>query len=73
MNEYYTMDELRALGCPNGLLMQYIFCTKKEIDQLIGKSNETLRIQENSQTSRGWMSSMYERFILRKQKKQNGQ
>lgn len=33
--EYYTMDELRAFGCPNELLMQYIFFTKAEIDKLL--------------------------------------
>lgn len=34
---YYTMDELRAFGCPNELLMQYIFFTKEEIDSLLSK------------------------------------
>ena len=33
--EYYTMDELRAFGCPNELLMQYVLCTKKELDDLM--------------------------------------
>ncbi len=33
--EYYTMDELRQLGCPNELLMQYVLCTKEEIDRLL--------------------------------------
>ncbi len=35
MNEYYTLDELRALGCPDGLLIQYFTFTKREIDRLI--------------------------------------
>ena len=35
MNSYYTMDELRALGCPNDLLIQYITFTKEEIDKFI--------------------------------------
>lgn len=33
--EYYTMNELRNLGCPDDLLMQYFFCTKEEIDRLL--------------------------------------
>ena len=36
MNQYYTMDELRELGCPDGLLMQYIFFTKLEINKMLG-------------------------------------
>lgn len=35
MNEYYTFDELRALGCPNGLLIQYWCLTKTEIDKML--------------------------------------
>lgn len=35
MNLYYTFDELRALGCPDGLLIQYVFLTKAEIDKLL--------------------------------------
>jgi len=31
MAEQITFEELRALGCPNDLLMQYIFFTKLEI------------------------------------------
>lgn len=34
MNNSYDMDELRALGCPNELLMQYICLTKEEINKL---------------------------------------
>lgn len=38
MNEYYyTWDELRDLGCPDGLLMQYIFCTKAQINEMLEK------------------------------------
>jgi len=33
--EYYTMDELRALGCPNELLMQYVVMTKQEVDSIL--------------------------------------
>lgn len=36
--QYYTMDELRAFGCPDGLLIQYVFCTKEEIDRIIAHS-----------------------------------
>lgn len=32
----YTFDELRAMGCPDGLLIQYVCCTKEEIDRLTG-------------------------------------
>lgn len=41
----YTMDELRALGCPDGLLMQYIGFSKQEVDALIarGKTTQTVR------------------------------
>ena len=34
MNDHYDFDELRAMGCPNGLLMQYVCLTKAEIDRL---------------------------------------
>lgn len=40
MNEYYTFDELRALGCPDELLFQYIWMTKEWIDEMIRRSNE---------------------------------
>jgi len=42
-NEYYTFDELRALGCPEGLLMQYICMTKAEVDNLY--RDKTTKIQ----------------------------
>ena len=35
MIEYYTFDELRKLGCPDSLLMQYIFFTKLEINKML--------------------------------------
>ena len=30
-DKYYTVDELRQLGCPDGLIIQYIFMTKEWI------------------------------------------
>lgn len=38
--EYYTMDELRTLGCPNELLMQYVLMPKTWIDDMLRKSGE---------------------------------
>jgi len=35
--EYYTFDELRKLGCPNELLIQYVLCTKEEINKILNK------------------------------------
>jgi hypothetical protein len=37
----YTFEELREFGCPDGLLIQYYFCTKKEIDALLKKEDTT--------------------------------
>ena len=31
----YTFDELRAFGCPDYLLMQYLGWTKEEVDRLL--------------------------------------
>jgi hypothetical protein len=36
--DHYTMEELREFGCPDELLMQYVFCTKAEIDRLLAYS-----------------------------------
>lgn len=33
MIEYYTFDDLRKLGCPNELLIQYITFTKDQINK----------------------------------------
>lgn len=33
--EYYTFEELRALGCPNELLIQYVLCAKEYIDEML--------------------------------------
>ena len=37
---YYTFEELRALGCPDGLLMQYVTFTKKEINKMLFGRNK---------------------------------
>lgn len=34
---YYTVEELKELGCPNELIMQYIFLTKDEIYKMTGE------------------------------------
>lgn len=39
--EYYTFDELRALGCPNELLMQYICLSKQDIDNMLKTSQNS--------------------------------
>jgi len=44
--DHYTFDELRAFGCPNDLLMQYFFCTKKEIDQPMEEKEYLLQFFE---------------------------
>ncbi len=31
---YYTWEELRELGCPDGLLIQYIWFTKQDLKRL---------------------------------------
>lgn len=41
--EYYTFDELRKLGCPDELLIQYVFMTKEWIDNMIKRSNEKIQ------------------------------
>lgn len=35
MSQYYTFDELRELGCPNELLMQYVLVPKTVIDEML--------------------------------------
>jgi len=37
--EHYTFDELRAKGCPDGLLMQYVTLSKQEVDKMTKSSN----------------------------------
>lgn len=39
---YYTVEELRELGCPDCLIIQYITFTKKEIDRMINVIDNTL-------------------------------
>lgn len=36
--KYYTFDELRALGCPDELLIQYALMTKDWIDRMLNAS-----------------------------------
>ena len=33
MNQYYNWDELLELGCPDGLVIQYITFTKQDINR----------------------------------------
>ena len=35
LDNYYTFEELRELGCPNELLIQYVFIPKVEIDRML--------------------------------------
>jgi hypothetical protein len=35
--EYYSFEELREMGCPDGLLIQYVMLTKAEIDKIVGR------------------------------------
>lgn len=36
----YSFDELRELGCPDGLLMQYIFMSREWINKLIKQTHK---------------------------------
>jgi predicted DNA-binding transcriptional regulator AlpA len=40
LDEQITFDELRLLGCPDVLLMQYLGWTRKQIYDLLKKSED---------------------------------
>lgn len=46
-NEHYTMDQLRGMGCPDDLLMQYVMLPKADVDKAI-KLNALLAAAENN-------------------------
>jgi hypothetical protein len=49
MNDCYTWEELIELGCPPGLVMQYINWTKSEINKMLNNHAilEMLRAMDN--------------------------
>lgn len=48
--EHYSMDELRAFGCPDGLLMQYVVLPKQEIDKMLKKTTSIVELKNISQS-----------------------
>lgn len=44
-HEYYTWDELRAMGCPDELLIQYILFTKADLKKYFNIDQSVLTIK----------------------------